>query len=127
MTKPFAILLAVLSVAAMAAADVIEPARAAARRSIPTSCVTGPPASTSPYVIEYVAVGDPAAGNRFYDIDPAFSTDHSIGSTMVSPSSPLHEALPPPPLTNPPPSHLLKTRSSRRIEYNCADDFAKTL
>lgn len=101
MTKPFAILFTVISMAAMAAAGIIEPAHAAVRRSTPTTCVTGPPASTSGYDIEYAAVGDPAAGNRFYDIDPAFSADHSVGSAMVSRSPPLHElCLLPPPAPN---------------------------
>lgn len=94
MTKLFPILFTVISMAVMAVAGIIEPAHAAARRSTPTTCVTGPPASTSGYVIEYAAVGDPAAGDRFYDIDPAFNTDHSVGSTMVSRSTPLHELCP---------------------------------
>jgi hypothetical protein len=84
MENPFTLLLAALAMLAMTAAGVIEPAHTAARRPIPSTCVTGPPASTSPYDIEYAAVGDPIVGNRFYDIDPAFNTAHSTGSTMVS-------------------------------------------
>lgn len=82
MAKLFSILLAVLSVAAVAAAGVIEPDQVAGRRSSPT-CVSGSQASPSGYDIDYAAVGDPA-GNRFYDIDPAFTKDHSVGSAMVS-------------------------------------------
>ncbi|POS77909.1 hypothetical protein DHEL01_v203701 [Diaporthe helianthi] len=80
MAKLFSILLAVLSVAVTAAASVTEPDQVAERRSTPT-CVDGSRASPSGYEINYAAVGDPA-GNRLYDIDPAFIIDHSVGSTM---------------------------------------------
>lgn len=82
MTKLFRILLAVLSVAGMAAAAVIEPDRVVGRRSTPT-CVTGSHASPSGYDIDYAAVED-LDGSRSYDIDPAFIRDHSVGSPMVS-------------------------------------------
>lgn len=95
MTKPFTLLLAAFSAAAMAAPGIIdqEQAHAVVRRSNPTTCVTGSPASASGYVMNYTAVEDAAAGDRFYDIDPAFNTDHSVGSAMVSCSAP------PPPQT----------------------------
>lgn len=89
MTKAFTVLLAAFSAAVIAAPGIIdqEQAHTMARRSTPTTCVTGAAASTSGYVMNYTAVEDPAAANRFYDIDPAFSTDHSVGSAMVSRSS----------------------------------------
>lgn len=108
MTKLFPILFTVISMAVMAVAGIIEPAHAAARRSTPTTCVTGPPASTSGYVIEYAAVGDPAAGNRFYDIDPAFSSAHSVGSAMVSHSTPCMSSVSSTSNTSAPDFHLLK-------------------
>lgn len=91
MTTPPTVLLALLSAAAMAAPGIIEQAHAVAHRSTPTTtCVTGVPASTSsPYPIEYATVGDSATGSRFYDVEPAFNTDHAVGSAMVSRSSPL--------------------------------------
>lgn len=98
MTTRFAILLlAALSAAVMAAPGMIEPAHAVAHRSTPTTCATGAAASVSGYVLNYTAVEDTAAGNRFYDIEPGFSTDHSVGSAMVSHTPPPS----PPPLTPP--------------------------
>ena len=89
MTNLFAMLLMALSAVAMAAPGVFEKAHAVADRSIPTTCVTGVPASTSGYDIDYAAaVVDTAGGNRFYDIEPAFNADPSVGSAMVSRSSP---------------------------------------
>lgn len=85
MTTRFAIiLLAALSAAVMAAPGMIEQAHAVAHRSTPTTCVTGAAASVSGYVLNYTAVEDTATGSRFYDIEPGFSTDHSVGSAMVS-------------------------------------------
>lgn len=88
MTKPFAmLLLAALWATVMAAPGLIDQAHPVARRSTPTACVTGEPASTSGYVLNYTAVEDAAAGNRFYDIEPGFKAGHSVGSAMVSRSS----------------------------------------
>lgn len=91
MTMAFAmLLLAALVAAVMAAPGFIEQANPVAHRSTPTTCVTGAAASTSGYVMNYTAVEDAAAGNRFYDIEPGFNTDHAVGSAMVSrPSNPL--------------------------------------
>lgn len=96
MTTRFAILLlAALSAAVMAAPGMIEPAHAVVHRSTPTTCATGAAASVSGYVLNYTAVEDTAAGNRFYDIEPGFSTDHSVGSAMVShTTAPSHSPFP---------------------------------
>ncbi|KAG8158712.1 hypothetical protein KVR01_011155 [Diaporthe batatas] len=80
MTRSLGILLGTLSAAVMAAAGVIEPDQVTGRQSTPT-CVSGSHASPSGYDMDYAAVGDPD-GNRFYDIDPAFTRDHSVGSSM---------------------------------------------
>ncbi|KAG6356614.1 hypothetical protein INS49_014487 [Diaporthe citri] len=86
MTRPFAMLLpAALVAAVMAAPGLIEQAHPVAHRSTPTTCMTGAQASTSGYVLNYTAVEDSAAGNRFYDIAPGFNTDHSVGSAMNLP------------------------------------------
>lgn len=83
MNNPFYILLAILAAAAMAAPAIIEQADAVAGRSTPTTCVTGSPVTTSGFDIDYQPLEAVASGNRFYDIDPSFKTDHSVGSAMV--------------------------------------------
>lgn len=107
MTKRFAMLLLVaLSAAVMAAPSMIEPAHAVAHRSTPTTCATGAAASVSGYVLNYTAVEDTATGSRFYDIEPGFSTDHSVGSAMVS---------------------YLSSMPCAMYTAVCADGFAQTL
>lgn len=83
MNNPFYVLLAILAAAAMAAPAIIEQADAVAGRSTPTTCVTGSPVTTSGFDIDYQPLEAVASGNRFYDIEPSFKTDHSVGSAMV--------------------------------------------
>lgn len=89
------LLLAALSAAVMAAPGMIEQAHAVAHRSTPTTCATGAAASVSGYVLNYTAVEDTTTANRFYDIEPGFSTEHSVGSAMVSPHYPFPVSLVP--------------------------------
>ncbi|KUI60079.1 hypothetical protein VP1G_07281 [Cytospora mali] len=73
-----------------ASAAIAAPAQASERSA---ACVTGVPASTSPYDIDYAAVEGPTSSSS-YDIAASFESAHTIGTAMnlyISPDSDMND------------------------------------